>query len=487
MAFGRVTSVQRLAVLASLLVLGLCAGSAVYIYRAQAVEQDILNRKAANRSVVVKLQTELEKLTDLLPTGTGDQMIAIHERSGALLERARELAESEEEKSLADQLQASFDHYRQDWERRQKAAKPSESVPVEYLVDELKQEIIPLCRRWRDLDFRQMEAAETTHARAMEQFAWALGLLGVAGSLSALLLGYYGARGVRRSLRQMSITIQTATGKLGLSVPAVTIADNNDFQHVHQQMEGLTDEIEKVVGKLQQREREVLRAEQLVAVGQVAAGVAHELRNPLTSIKLLVHANREEAQAHGLSREDFDIMEQEIRRMDQCLQAFLDFARPPKAVRCPTDLVPLVERALALVRGRAGKQKVSLRFTHPDEAFPVEADREQIVQVLVNLALNALDVMRRGGYLEMHLRGTDNGQVRLRVLDSGPGISPDILPHLFEPFVSVKETGLGLGLAISRQIVEGHDGTLRGWNRPEGGACFELCLPRHTRPRADIP
>jgi two-component system sensor histidine kinase HydH len=481
MAFGRVSSVQRLTIVASLLVLGLCAGSAAYIYRAQAIEQDILNRKAANRSAVVKLQAELETLTDLLPTGKSQQVSALHERSRVLLGRARELADSAEEDALADRLQANFDHYLRDWDRRQKAANPAESVPVAKLVGELKEGVIPLCRRWRDLDFEQMEAAETTHARSMQRFAWALGLLGIAGSLSAVLLGYYGARGFRRSLRQMSVTIQTATGKLGLSVPAVTIADNSDLQQVHLQMQGLTEKIEKVVGKLQQREREILRAEQLAAVGQVAAGVAHELRNPLTSIKLLVHANRGEVESHGLPLEDFDVMDQEIRRMDQCLQAFLDFARPPKAVRHPTDLVALVERALMLVRGRAGKQKVALHFTHPGGAFAVEADGEQIVQVLVNLALNALDVMPRGGRLGVDLQNTNTGQVRLRIQDNGPGISPDVLPHLFEPFVSKKETGLGLGLAISRRIVEGHDGSLRGWNRPQGGACFELCLPLPSR------
>jgi two-component system sensor histidine kinase HydH len=104
-------------------------------------------------------------------------------------------------------------------------------------------------------------------------------------------------------------------------------------------------------------------------------------------------------------------------------------------------------------------------------------DGDQVGQVLVNLTLNALDVMPRGGVLELRLRGPEHGQVELSVCDTGPGIAAGVLPRLFEPFVSDKETGLGLGLSVSRRIVEDHGGTLRGFNRPEGGACFVVRLP----------
>jgi C4-dicarboxylate-specific signal transduction histidine kinase len=483
MASSRVSRVPRLAVVASLLVLALCIASAVSIYWEQAAEQRTFRAKAANRAIVGRLQTELRELAGLLPTGTGQQVRAAHERIEDLLARARELTDTEEERTLADQVQGNFDRYRQDWEQRRAAAKASEKVPVADLVAELLRDSIPLCHRWRELDFLQIEKAETAHARSMQRMAWGLGIIGVVSSLAALLLGHYAARGVRQSLHQLSVHVRVATEKLSQTLPTVTITENGDLQRLHEQMQGLTGEIDKAVERLQQREREALRAEQLAAVGQVAAGVAHELRNPLTSIKLLLHAHRQEAEAHGLPVEDFDVVEQEIRRMDQCLQTFLDFARPPRAVRRPLDLVPVVERALALIGGRARKQKVSVRFAHAGAPCVVEADGEQIVQVLVNLGLNALDVMPRGGRLEVELAEPEGGQVVLRVLDTGPGLSPQVSPRLFEPFASGKETGLGLGLAISRRIAESHGGSLRARNRPEGGAWFELCLPaRATTP-----
>lgn len=226
-----------------------------------------------------------------------------------------------------------------------------------------------------------------------------------------------------------------------------------------------------------QRERQMLRAEQMAAIGQVAAGVAHELRNPLTSIKGLVQVNLREATAHGPPQEDLAVIEHEIRRMERTLQTFLDFARPPQPDRRRLDLVGVVDRVLALVGGRARKQQVCLRTLPPDSPAQAEADQDQLQQLLLNLVLNALDAMPQGGTIEVDIRPPRDGQVEVHVRDTGPGIASHILPRVFETFVSSKETGVGLGLPLSRRIAEEHGGTLSAYNLPEGGACFVLRLP----------
>jgi two-component system sensor histidine kinase HydH len=232
-----------------------------------------------------------------------------------------------------------------------------------------------------------------------------------------------------------------------------------------------------VVNKLQQREHEILRAEQLAAVGQLAAGVAHEIRNPLTSIKLLVEMAREEAEAGQRPTDDLRIIEDEIRRMERSLNSFLAFARPPRPEKSPQHLADLIDQTLSLVQGRAARQRVSVDFRRPARSIVVEADGGQLQQVFVNLALNSLEAMRDGGRLTIDLKLPMNGDVELQVSDTGPGISPEMRPRLFEPFASDKETGLGLGLVISKRILEDHGGSIHLLEHNGSGASFVVKLP----------
>jgi signal transduction histidine kinase len=223
----------------------------------------------------------------------------------------------------------------------------------------LETEILPLCRQLQEYHALRIEHTAAAQSRTVHWMAWGLASVGSIGALAGLALGSSVARHLRHSLYQLSVRIQDAAGKLRQPLPTVILTADGDLHQVNEQMQGIVREIERVVAQLQQREREVLRADQLVAVGQMAAGVAHELRNPLTSIKMLVQTNREEAEARGLPAEDLQIIEQEIRRMERCLQTFLDFARPPQPERRPVSLAALVERMFTLVEGRARKQHVT--------------------------------------------------------------------------------------------------------------------------------
>jgi two-component system sensor histidine kinase HydH len=222
------------------------------------------------------------------------------------------------------------------------------------------------------------------------------------------------------------------------------------------------------------------RAEQMMALGQVAAGVAHELRNPLTAVKGLIQVNLRRAAAGGLPAGDLAVIEHEIRRMERTLQTFLDFARPPQPDRRRLSPADVVDRVFALVKGRANKQRVGLRLLQPDLPVRVEADQDQLQQLLLNLVLNALDAMPGGGAVEIDLQPPRDSHVELYVRDTGPGIAPHVLPKVFETFVSSKETGVGLGLPVSKRIAEDHGGSLTAYNLPGGGACFLLRLPALT-------
>jgi signal transduction histidine kinase len=306
-------------------------------------------------------------------------------------------------------------------------------------------------------------------------------VLGLATSFAAAI-AFWSLLRLQHRLRGEIVQANTlalrALEMLGASPQVATSSDAAGAQ--------LIDRMSMILGRLaplleehRQREREVLRADQLALVGQMAAGVAHEIRNPLTSIKMLVQSGQKDGMAADLSSDDLRIIEQEIRRMERSLQRFLDFARPPHPEQRPLNLVPLLEQTAALVEGRAKKQRIAMQIQAPDEVVLVNADRDQLQQLVLNLVINALDVMPDGGRLLLRLSQPNDAQVELRVEDTGPGIPAHLLPRLFDPFVSTKETGVGLGLAVSFRIAERHAGRL--WaetDRPQGaGACLVLSLP----------
>jgi signal transduction histidine kinase len=356
----------------------------------------------------------------------------------------------------------------------------------------LEETVLVPCRELRYYNTDQFQQSDRDNQAIVHKLQWTFLAIGLGGPIGGLMLGYVVARSLRHSIYQLSVRIRDAAGRLNRELGSVTVEEDSGLPDLHRQMQGVTEEIERVVRQLQQREREVLRAEQLAAVGQVAAGVAHELRNPLTSVKMLVQTGLEGDGATGLPPEDLAIIEHEIRRMEQCIRMFLDFARPPDSEPRHVDLNEVIGRALALMEGRARRQKVAVTAHLSEQPMDLRIDPEQIHQVLVNLLLNALDAMPRGGEIQIGVavKGNDapgvllasengdrTGLVEVYVHDTGPGIALGIRERLFEPFVSSKETGLGLGLSICKRLIEAHGGSIRGENSPEGGAIFAFTLP----------
>jgi two-component system NtrC family sensor kinase len=228
---------------------------------------------------------------------------------------------------------------------------------------------------------------------------------------------------------------------------------------------------------------EMRRAEQLATVGELAAGVAHELKTPLLGIAggvQLLGRHLDPADAEG--RHLIDELLQRVGRMESAVQELLSYARPSPARRSRLDLNAIVERALALVEPRAERSAVTIRRALSDGLPPVLVDPEQIGQVVVNLALNGVEAMQSGGMLVVATRRVDGG-VELSVGDSGPGVTVEEREKIFRPFYTTKHAGTGLGLAIVRQIVDRHGGRVALADRA-GGAEFVVSLPVDTQPEA---
>ncbi len=301
-----------------------------------------------------------------------------------------------------------------------------------------------------------------------------------AGPLLGILFGIWVARGLHRSISQIKVVLQSASNELEQEVGHVDILSADDLAGVHRQLGVVSGHITKVLGQLQETRREVIRAERLAAVGELAAGVAHELRNPLTSIKLLIQTEAQRRPARPMDDKELQILLEEIARMERTIQGLLDFARPPALRRSRHDLRETVHKAIKLVEGRAKQQNVSVDEEMPEFPLWINGDPEQLHQVFVNLLLNGIESMPQGGKLDVVAqvaRQDGNKICRVSFSDLGIGIPHKILERIFEPFITTKDRGTGLGLAVSSRIVQEHQGKLQAANQCEQGAVFTVELP----------
>jgi signal transduction histidine kinase len=223
-------------------------------------------------------------------------------------------------------------------------------------------------------------------------------------------------------------------------------------------------------------ERSLAHAEKLAAVGETAARIAHEIRNPVTAARSLAQQlMREPNGEHGA---ELGIILSELERVERQVAALLRFARREDIRPGPTDLGALVRGTVDAMRARLDDAGVTVTVDAA-EAIVARADEERLRQVLVNLVENALDALDGvDGRREIALRvGRLDGRARLRIADTGPGVPPDALPHIFEPFFSLKANGTGLGLAIARRIVEAHGGHMEASSAPGAGLALDVDLP----------
>jgi len=251
---------------------------------------------------------------------------------------------------------------------------------------------------------------------------------------------------------------------------------------------GLTEEQLRLSdAKLQETIAAAARSEHMAALGGLAAGMAHEIRTPLASLKLFMQSISEEAAAPEQT-EDLQIAMRQVRRIETTINHFLDFARPREPQRTEVDFCRLVDDALAVVRPRANHQGVRVE-TAVGYGLPcVRGDVRQLTESVVNLLANAIEAMPGGGRLtiavaaEIEREGQVAGSgVRIEISDTGPGIAAEDLPRLFQPFFTTKPTGSGLGLAIVRTTIERHGGQVSVASQSGQGTRFTIFLPTHTK------
>jgi len=238
--------------------------------------------------------------------------------------------------------------------------------------------------------------------------------------------------------------------------------------------------------EVRELEERLNQAERAAVVGRLASGIAHEIRNPLNFINLTMdHIRTRYAPSDAAERATFErltaAVKDEIARLNTLVTNVLRIGRPATLSLRPVRLGELIAAVLDVVRSKAEAQQVSLTCVDETGGMPIEADADSLKSCFSNLVINAIEAMPHGGELHLSITPTATGQA-VQVRDSGLGIAPNDLEHIFDPYFSTKDTGIGLGLAVTRQIILDHGGTITVESTPGQGTTFTVTLPHRPTP-----
>ncbi len=228
-------------------------------------------------------------------------------------------------------------------------------------------------------------------------------------------------------------------------------------------------------------------AERLATLGQVAAGIAHEIRNPFVGIGSTTSLLLDDTDPSDGRRADLEVILQETKRLDRIVNQIIDYARPREIVALPFDMAQLVQEVTKVLDELLMRKQVTIRLAVPVGPHTIQADRDQFKQVLLNVMQNAIEATSLGGLITVSLaqlaHGVEQG-LEIAVTDQGSGISPVHLPHVFEPFfTSGKPRGTGLGLAICRNILDAHGGDITLESEVGNGTTVRVWCPLRQQPQ----
>lgn len=469
-----------------------CLAGSWSINRLQSELTRAIRHDAAEMEAAVELQVQLRHLRvhslvfAAQPTDARLEVVrADFGHVENVLAAIQATAASSEDVQLVERIQKDYARYKESLEldRLPNDARSMKDL-AQWSDAHHMSELLEPCRELAD---RQRDRMSASLARSEDQSNWAgrvLFGLGIGGILAGLLSGYVVARRHHRQVAQLSVRVQAVQAQLDQEVGALTVRGPSHFGELDDQLDRVVGRVTEVCRKLQAQERELLRAEQLAAVGRLAAGVAHEVRNPLTGVKLLLQAAARTEAPVPLTDERIHLLLQEVARIERTVQGLMDFSRGPSPNRQLHDISSIIASALAVTQSRAEVKSIAIRMDRMNRPLNVVVDHDQLLSLLTNLLINAIDAAPVGGEIRVTAQDDFADEIRVDVTDSGPGIDHRVADRLFTPFATTKATGTGLGLTVAQRVAREHGGTLFACNRPGGGACFTLTLPSAEKANA---
>ncbi len=319
-------------------------------------------------------------------------------------------------------------------------------------------------------------STETLDART-RQYLWSVAVVATLMGLFTLGFAFALQRVVSRPILRLSHAARQVRSEGNYSVRVQKLSNDEIGQ--------LCDDFNAMVAQIASTQEELVRKERLAAVGELAAVMAHEVRNPLgvvfNSLEALKRRSSPSTEVHSL----LEIVGEEADRLNRIVEDLLDFARPNPPARAPTGIDRVIASAVEVAECSVPQHQFHIQLRIDPHLPPVPIDERMIRQALINLLINALQAMPGGGSVVVSAAATElKGRTfaQVDVTDHGPGMSSETTERLFQPFFTTKASGTGLGLAVVRRFVEAHNGLVAVKSRKGDGSTFTLMLPLDTRP-----
>ncbi|MGO9578574.1 MAG: ATP-binding protein [Desulfobaccales bacterium] len=475
----------RILILLIALVLTTIGGGLVTLWHNEATDfllTSLMEKNVASYHAAEELQTALLQqrgyLTYYFLDGNPEWLKEIEHYNRTFeewLEKARKSAYTEAMREIIAQIDGQYHQYVMARERvialyrggkREAGAKLHGEIRHQY------GEILNLCQRYK-VAHEYAISRERTESRARARFINAFALVAVpAAAVLGVLLAYILIKQILGPIRQLALSAAPATP--GAQVP-------DEVKALSSRMHSLIEDVDQAQTELTRSQEHLLQSGKWAMVGKLAAGVAHSIRNPLTSVNMRLFSLKRSLAMSQSQQEDFEVISEEIRHIDTIVRNFLEFSRPPKLKMQQISPSAVVDMALVLLRYRLESYGVEVKLIRKDRLPEIWADPDQLKEVLVNLVLNACEVVVNGGVIT--IREEEKGEAPLgpaaviRVSDNGPGIPESVRDKVFQPFFSTKEEGTGLGLSIASRIIEEHGGRLELESKAKKGATFVITLP----------
>jgi signal transduction histidine kinase len=234
------------------------------------------------------------------------------------------------------------------------------------------------------------------------------------------------------------------------------------------------------ISERKKMEQKIFENERLASVGQLAATIAHEIRNPLSSIKMNIQILSKHLKLQGFNKRRLEIAADEIKRLNQIVEDVLDFTKPIQMKKEPYRIEKIIEKGVQLLSDKMRERNVQIIQKISSPLPKVSLDWEQMEQAILNILLNAIEAMPTGGILEIDTgkaEGIGRKMISVEIKDTGIGIASEHLAKIFDPFFTTKAKGVGLGLSNVKKIVEAHDGIIQIDSRINQGTSFKVLLP----------